>query len=219
MAGGTFQQAELAVVPAYTPHLIQSDDRMIGMVQLENETFYPERLPSFLRAPGPRDDPELRDRMRAAFAVLLGGDPMVDPRTVDIDQLFFADLIERRCLDPRIAPVVERVRQWSCPPLDARTGVRIAGVSCSRFRYLFKSEVGASFRLFRAWKRARSVLPHVSSQPNLADLALELGFSDSTHFSHSIRSFWGLKPRDMFAGSRRLAVVMQSTSSGALRAA
>jgi AraC-like DNA-binding protein len=216
--GGPSQQAELAVVPAYAEHLIVSEHRVIGMVQLENETLLPDQLPTFLRGSGPREDPVLRDRMRTAFALLRAGDPAVDPQTVDIDTLFFGAPIGRRRLDPRIAMVVDRVRQWCCPPLDAATGAHLAGLSCSRFRYLFKNEVGTTYKRFRAWKRARSVMPYLSTQPNLSDLALALGFADSTHFSHSIRSFWGLRPRDIFSGSRRLAVVVQSLSAPALQA-
>jgi AraC-like DNA-binding protein len=210
--GRAGQSAEVAVVPAFVPHRVVSS-RPLGIVQLENETFDPERLPVSLREPGARRDPALRDRMRQAFAQLLAGDPAADPRTVDIDMLFFGSSIARRQFDPRIAPVVERVRQRNSPVLDAMTGAHLAGISSSRFRSLFKSEVGTTFKRFRAWKRARSVLTHITSRPKLSDLALELGFSDSTHFSHSIRGFWGLRPRDLFTDSRRLSVVVRSPAA------
>jgi AraC-like DNA-binding protein len=41
---------------------------------------------------------------------------------------------------------------------------------------------------------------------NLAHLAQDIGYPDSTHFSHSIRRFYGLKPRAIFLGSRDLAI-------------
>ena len=41
---------------------------------------------------------------------------------------------------------------------------------------------------------------------NLAHLAQDIGYPDSTHFSHSIRRFYGLKPRAIFVGSRDLAI-------------
>ncbi|WP_309901090.1 hypothetical protein [Variovorax soli] len=37
-------------------------------------------------------------------------------------------------------------------------------------------------------------------------MALDTGYPDSTHFSHSIRQVYGLRPSDILAGSRRLAV-------------
>jgi AraC-like DNA-binding protein len=81
-----------------------------------------------------------------------------------------------------------------------------AGLSSSRFLHLFKQETGISFRSFRAWKRARHLLHFANQDLNLAHLAQEIGYPDSTHFSHSIRRFYGLKPRAIFSGSRDLAI-------------
>jgi len=79
-------------------------------------------------------------------------------------------------------------------------------LSFSRFLHLFKQETGLTFRAFRAWKRARSLLRHVHQSTTLTDIALDTGYPDSTHFSHSIRQVYGLRPSDILAGSRRLAV-------------
>ena len=97
--------------------------------------------------------------------------------------------------------------------LLAQDHAAMANLSFSRFLHLFKQEVGAPFRSFRTWKRARNVLHHVvRHDANLLDVALDAGYPDSTHFSHSIRQIYGLKPSDMFAGSRRLSVHAQIAS-------
>jgi methylphosphotriester-DNA--protein-cysteine methyltransferase len=67
--------------------------------------------------------------------------------------------------------------------------------------------VGIPFRSLRTWKRARSLLQHVHSGGSLIDVALDIGYPDSTHFSHSIRQTFGLKPRDIVAGSRKLRII------------
>ena len=89
------------------------------------------------------------------------------------------------------------------------------GLSFSRFLHLFKAEVGTPFRSLRTWKRARSLLHHVKRDANLIDVALDAGYPDSTHFSHSIRQVYGLKPRDVFAGSRQLTVLGDSPAARA----
>ena len=71
-------------------------------------------------------------------------------------------------------------------------------LSPSRFLHLFKEQTGISFRAFRAWKRARHLLHFVNEDINLAHLAQDIGYPDSTHFSHSIRRFYGLQPRAIF---------------------
>ncbi|MDQ0073721.1 AraC-like DNA-binding protein [Variovorax boronicumulans] len=53
---------------------------------------------------------------------------------------------------------------------------------------------------------ARSLLRYVRQTTTLTDIALDTGYPDSTHFSHSIRQVYGLKPSDILAGSRRLAL-------------
>ena len=51
-----------------------------------------------------------------------------------------------------------------------------------------------------------TVNAEVPADASLTDIALTAGYPDSTHFSHSIRQFYGLKPSDILAGSRRIAL-------------
>lgn len=87
---------------------------------------------------------------------------------------------------------------------DCASGVRL---SLSRFLHLFKDETSMNFKTFRAWKRARNILHHVNVERNLAHFALDAGYPDSTHFSHSLRRIYGLQPSALFSGSRRLQII------------
>jgi AraC-like DNA-binding protein len=64
------------------------------------------------------------------------------------------------------------------------------------------------YRKLRTWKRARCLLGYANGNSSLTHVALDTGYPDSTHFSHSIRQVYGLKPRDILAGSRRLRVLV-----------
>ena len=99
-----------------------------------------------------------------------------------------------------------QIGKFSGEPVTAASCAAEAGLSPSRFLHLFKEETGISFRSFRAWKRARHLLHFANQDINLAHLAQDIGYPDSTHFSHSIRRFYGLKPRAIFSGSRDLAI-------------
>ncbi|HEY1229584.1 MAG TPA: AraC family transcriptional regulator, partial [Ramlibacter sp.] len=102
--------------------------------------------------------------------------------------------------------VIERL---NADPAQSASAQECAGwvhLSFSRFLHLFKDEVGLPFRSFRAWKRARSLLRHVRQSSTLTDIALDAGYPDATHFSHSIRQVYGLRPSEILAGSRRLAL-------------
>ena len=205
--GGTWRSNELALVPPYTPHRIVTEDRVIGVLMIEPESVDAGSLPRLLQpAPMQEDRAGVLERIRESFFGLMRGDICASKATADIDRLFFGRALDRRILDRRIASVVDNVRDAPCDQFPAEACSQLAGLSFSRFLHLFKSEVGTTFRCFRAWKRARSFLAYVKL-PNLTDVALKIGYPDSTHFSHSIRNVYGLTPKDICAGSRRLAIV------------
>ena len=79
----------------------------------------------------------------------------------------------------------------------------------SRFTHLFCEQIGTTLRRYRAWKRARGVMHFVHDTSNLLETALNTGYADSTHFSHSLRQFYGLPPRYIFAVAKGLAVFDQ----------
>jgi AraC-like DNA-binding protein len=133
----------------------------------------------------------------------------VDLQSLDLDRLFFERPIAARQIDRRIQSVIDGIKRDPSSALSAEECAEAVHLSFSRFLHLFKQEVGVPFRSFRTWKRARSLLHYVNRDTNLAHVAQDTGYPDSTHFSHSIRQVYGLKPRDIFAGSRRLAIYAQ----------
>jgi len=64
---------------------------------------------------------------------------------------------------------------------------------------------GSQFMVDVAWHTFQQ-----TRDTNLVHVALDTGYPDSTHFSHSIRQVYGLKPSDIFAGSRRLSIYAQA---------
>ena len=91
-------------------------------------------------------------------------------------------------------------------PVSAQALTSHVNLSFSRFVHLFKEQVGVPLRTFRSWKRARSVLQYVRQDVNLTQIAQHTGYPDSAHFSRSIREVFGLQPREVMAGSRRIAL-------------
>jgi AraC-like DNA-binding protein len=211
----------IAIVPPYTPHRVATADRMIGVLMIEPESVDPDRLPYSLQPGAPALLPTatpvavqgIGERVRDTFLRLARGDFGRDLTGVDIDLLFFGRMLERRTLDARVAAIASRIVRHPYAQLSAEQAAQMTGLSFSRFLHLFRAEVGATYRGFRAWKRARSFLHYANGTPSLTELALEIGYPDSTHFSHSIRQVYGLRPRDIFAGSRDLAIVRQGGES------
>jgi AraC-like DNA-binding protein len=211
--GGDWQCTELAVVPPYVPHQVAAESRLIDVLQIEAETVDCGALPSLLQGCGAVNAPCFVERVRRLQSELCSRGRELNRMATDFDDLFFGEPLRRRPLDRRIQQVVDTMKRDTSAPMAAEACAQSVHLSFSRFLHLFKQEVGAPFRSFRTWKRARSLLHYVNrDDANLAHVALDAGYPDSTHFSHSIRQVYGLKPKDIFAGSRRLAIYVQPTA-------
>lgn len=207
--GGEWASGHVAIVQPYIRHRVTCDMRHIVVVMIEPESVDMNKLPDWVRLnQGVIQAEELRERVLRAHQALVRSGQQVNAPPLDFDELIFGGRLPARSMDPRIAQVLERIRSDPSGPALAQDCAEQVHLSFSRFLHLFKSEVGAPFRSFRTWKRARSLLHYVMDQRStLTDVALGAGYPDSTHFSHSIRQIYGLKPKDIFAGSRKLRVI------------
>ena len=207
IGGGEWQSTEVAVVQPYVPYEIATDARHVLNILIEPETVDRARLPAVLQACGAVQATEWAARVRLCYTHLLAQGLALALQPQDFDLLFWGQTLPSRLLDARIAQVLARIQDNPCTQATAQACANEVHLSFSRFLHLFKQEVGAPFRSFRTWKRARSLLHHVNREQHLVHVALDIGYPDSTHFSHSIRQTFGLKPRDIFAGSRKLRII------------
>jgi AraC-like DNA-binding protein len=205
--GGSWQAGEVVVIQPYVSYEIACEGRHVLDILVEPETVDSASLPGWLRGCGPVDAPAFAARVRRTHQRLVGAAAGTELRADDFDEFFFGEVLAPRELDPRIAAVLDRIKRDPSAGAAAEACAADANLSFSRFLHLFKQEVGIPFRSVRTWKRARSLLHYVNCSSNLVYVALDIGYPDSTHFSHSIRQTFGLKPRDIFAGSRKLRII------------
>jgi AraC-like DNA-binding protein len=198
--------ASMAFVPPYLAHRIESDCRSIICLVIEPESVDPAAMTAL----GSRIDGSgqalIASRIRRAYRTLLDTQSRDGFTTLEFDGIFFGEVLPARSIDRRIVRTIAQLNDFSGSAVTAEDCASAANLSQSRFLHLFKDETGISFRAFRAWKRARHLLHFVNEDINLAHLAQDIGYPDSTHFSHSIRRFYGLQPRAIFSGSRDLAI-------------
>ncbi|SFR68240.1 AraC-type DNA-binding protein [Marinobacter daqiaonensis] len=207
--GDGWQAQHLAWVPPYTPHRIRSRDRHLAVVMLEPEYTDTEGAGLCIHDRLMTDPLALKARVLAGVGRLQQAASENRLSDSEFDDLLFGQSLPRRTLDPRVSRVVDHICEYTAEPCGASDLAELEGLSLSRFLHLFKAETGVCLRKYRAWRRARSLLYHVRSASTLTDIALETGYPDSTHFSHSIRRIYGLPPRDIVNGSRRLRIRVQ----------
>lgn len=210
LEGGEWQSTEVAIVQPYVPYEIACEGRNVLNVLIEPETVDMGKLPALLRRCGAVHAPEFAAHVRDVHRRLASQGGAPDLRPSDFDPAFFGEPLPTRPLDRRIATALETIRNDPSGAVPSDECASRVNLSFSRFRHLFKEEVGIPIRNVRAWKRARSLLHYVHTGSSLVHVALDIGYPDSTHFSHSIRQAYGLKPKDIIAGSRKLRIIAQA---------
>lgn len=217
LEGGDWQHSPFSVVPPSVRHRIVSGERMICNLLVEAETVDAPALPAYLReGRGAVDAPVAQQRVRQALDGLHCAANHQYAGTAGFDAHFFGGPLPARAHDVRVQAVLDRIKANPNGHVSAQECAAAAHLSVSRFLHLFKAETGAPFRSFRTWQRARSLLYYVTQTGNLTDIALDAGYPDSTHFSHSIRQVYGLTPKSIFAGSRKLALYASGAGGTAL---
>ncbi len=197
---------EVVLVSPYSTHSVESEHPSIICLVIEPETIEPAAMDALSVRISGADAPAIARRIRDAYDTLRLGERRGGFTTGDFDQLCFGTNLPNRNIDPRIRRSSAQLNDFSGSKMTAADCAASVSLSPSRFLHLFKEQTGVSFRAFRAWKRARHLLHFVNEDINLAHLAQDIGYPDSTHFSHSIRRFYGLQPRAIFEGSRDLAI-------------
>lgn len=106
-------------------------------------------------------------------------------------------------IEPRVQEVINLIRSDPARNFTQEDLASSIHISPSRFLHLFKNQLGVPYRQFRMWKRLQDATRKLNSVDNMTRAALDSGFSDSTHFSHSYRKTFGVSPSLVFKNVNR----------------
>jgi AraC family transcriptional regulator len=111
--------------------------------------------------------------------------------------------------DPRIATAISLVTpqffvEHSQPIPYLATHVHL---STSRFRHLFRSQMGMSVQSYLRWQRLISALRTSACGASLTEAAHAAGFADSAHLTRVFRATFGLPPSQIFKNSHAVQVI------------
>ncbi|WP_158971241.1 helix-turn-helix transcriptional regulator [Chachezhania sediminis] len=205
---GDWFRCDLAIVAPYQDHQVVSDCGSVISVLIEPERLVQGEMERLL---ADYADPDRRTghllRLRGAAARLACRAPDGEISAAAFDRIVLGRVLGERSLDPRIDDALEEMELQGLESQTLASEIaESVGLSSSRFLHLFKEQTGTSFRNYRMWRRARTFLMHANHSTSLTDVALSLGYPDSSHFSHSIRRTFGLQPRSIRIGSQNLRV-------------
>src|SRR5260370_1566221 len=157
---------ELAVVPPYVPHSVESEHPSIICLVIEPETVEPSAMKDLTARIAGVDAPDIAQRIHGAYESLRLRERRDGFTTREFDQLCFGEALPDRDIDPRIKRSAAKLNDFSASKMTAADCAASVNLSPSRFLHLFKEQTGISFPTFRAWKRARPLLHLVNNDIN-----------------------------------------------------
>lgn len=205
---GPWVTRRIVALPPFTPHRLRTPNGVIANICLEAETIEQEAIHELVAHinDGPEDVKLIRRILTARREITMIRDAG-GFSTRQFDSYFLKQALRPRNVDARISRVMDMlVDELQDNAISAGACATEIGLSTSRFLHLFKDNTDIPFRSQRMWKRARRFMDHANRKDSLTDVALDLGYPDSSHFSHSIRASFGLQPRSIRQGSRGMQV-------------
>lgn len=97
-------------------------------------------------------------------------------------------------LDPRLIRALEFIRARIAQPLSLGEVAASVALSESRFRHLFVSGTGSSFRAYLLWLRINLAIDAAMAGASWTAAAHEAGFADSAHLSRTHKRMFGIEP-------------------------
>ncbi len=99
--------------------------------------------------------------------------------------------------DLRVEHAVRELRTTLGSQASMSELARAVGLSPSRLRHLFRSEVGMSAQSYIVWLRINEACAALARGASLSDAAYQVGFSDAAHFTRTFRRTFGLAPSQL----------------------
>ena len=116
------------------------------------------------------------------------------------------DLPKAERLDPRVAAVLASLRAHPAQDASLAQLAQQVGLSPSRLRHLFRSDVGVPLKRYRIWTRIGAAMASVRHGASLTRAAHAAGFASSAHLSAAYRAMFGFAPSSftrLVAASRK----------------
>jgi len=194
------------IAPGVARERIDAIGSEIRIFDLPIETAFFAPLAPLL---GTRDFCALERQQFAHLLPQLSAVGAGEARCTDLQHLI-ADVVQAtsgeaprpRALDARIAQAVATINRAGSSKLEDLA--RAAALSPSRFRQLFKAELGCGIRSYQRWAAVWRAVWLWQRGSTWTDIALECGFFDLSHLDRAFNDVFGLNPSTVVDPSKVL---------------
>jgi AraC-like DNA-binding protein len=200
---GRWSAYSAAMVLPHQRHQFDGNAQSVAQIFVEPETVQGRALLSrFGAQPIVRleDKPlaQLAESMRRAYARKAADESLAGIARATVTELTGGEL--PLTVDSRITRAIEWMRSRLKQPLSLADAARVAHLSPSRFRHLFVSQTGISFRAYLLWARVSSAVGAAMNGASWTEAAQAWGFADSAHLSRTCRRMFGIAPSTLIRG-------------------
>lgn len=203
---GGWQSCRCAIIPAGVKHELHFENGIHGKLFIERDhadfLYFKRRFPYSEHSVKLFEEDELLKQLLWVYEE----NPARDRIKSCLDSLLNCDGTLDLSLDARVQKVIALIRDEPDRNFSQDYLAQINDLSASRFLHLFKQNTDVPYRRFRAWKRLYLAVEHLNQSDNMTHAAMEAGFSDATHFSHSFSDTFGVNPRFVFRGIDRFEI-------------
>lgn len=122
----------------------------------------------------------------------------------------FSQYYPNHAIDSRVAKVVEKIKQTADDNLSVDDLASLVNLSVPRLVQIFKKQTGVPMRRYRLWHRLYITAVEMASGGNLTEAAINAGFTDSAHFSHTFKAMFGMAPTTILMQPNSLKIIIQN---------
>lgn len=211
---GPWREYDAAIIPADVPHQLDGEWTDLLLFYLEPEGAETRTWYCKSRSEIQTLDPVAASAIRASVRKLVDS-PSDEGGVWELYAKLLPDedvgSRTRTSLDARIAKSVRLLRDSQAARKSLHDLAVHAGLSASRFRHLFRREIGMSAQSYIVWLRIYEACTALARGATLSEAAFRSGFSDAAHFTRTFRRTFDLAPSQLAA---RLTVMKSPGSDG-----
>lgn len=202
-AGQTWNEFEGVVVAANATHQLDGHWGDLVLFYVEPESIDGRRLLEMQSGAIHSLSPSTIAAVRAAVSQIANQPPTPASMSALFAELMQSIGLSRDASKPTDERVERAVRQLRSAPraqLTMSDLARSVGLSASRFRAVFRREIGMSAQSYVVWLRINAACDALAQGASLSEAAYQAGFSDAAHFARTFRRTFGLAPSQLAGG-------------------
>ncbi len=137
---------------------------------------------------------ELLDKLRSYINSYLLDQNPTELSIDDLLDILVSQSQPLQKIDSRIQAIISYIAQQPQKIANIQELTQHSNLSESRLSHLFKQQVGIPIRRYLLWQRLLDASVFAASGNSLTEAAHQAGFTDSSHFTRTFKSMFGVHP-------------------------